>query len=548
LAKNDGGKGNGNGNGKGIRNRKTGPFPTVPLHFPFPAVSVAHFPFPISLFPLLNSRTASLAHLAEKTFDALIIGGGITGAGIARDAAMRGLSVAIIDKSDFASGTSSRSSRLIHGGVRYLEHGHLKLVFEASAERRRLLRLAPHLVKPLAFTWPIFDGQRLPLWKINAGLTLYDALAMFRNVQRHQKLNAEDVMSQEPTLRMRLLSGGVRYFDAATDDARLTLANVVDAAARGAVAANHLVFDGIERDPGTLRVAKVWDALSGDRFTVRAKVLVNATGPWSDNVRQMEGGRGGSRVQGSKGAHIAVDRDRVGNRDAIVMLHPRDGRVLFALPSGTQAIIGTTDTFTSASPEEVRASSADVDYLLEAANWYFPDAKLRGDDVIAAWAGIRPLMPTSGGEGSASREHAIKRSRRGTVTITGGKLTTYRIMARQTVDAVQELLGARPNRAPTGDTPLPPPKDAPRHSDAIPGLPLRWSELRRAIDQEFACTLGDLLIRRTKHAFESRGNARGMARQLLEVVSPLFGWDEARQAKEIERYEAEVTRIFRIDP
>jgi glycerol-3-phosphate dehydrogenase len=519
-----------------------------PLPFPFPAVVVRQFPFPVSQFPILNSRSSSLAQLAEKTFDVLVVGGGITGAGIARDATMRGLSVAIIDKGDFASGTSSRSSRLVHGGVRYLEHGHLKLVFEASAERRRLLRLAPHLVKPLAFTWPIYDGQRLPLWKINAGLTLYDALAMFRNVQRHQKLSADDAVAQEPTLRSRLLNGGVRYFDAATDDARLTLANVVDAVARGAVAANHIVFDGVERTTMDLRIAKVWDALDNHRFTIKAKTFVNATGPWSDNVRQMEGGQGGSRVQGSKGAHIAVGRDRVGNRDAIVMLHPRDGRVLFALPAGSQAIIGTTDTFTSASPEDVRANSADVDYLLEAANWFFPDARLRGEDVIAAWAGIRPLMPSSGGEGAASREHAIKRSRRGTVTITGGKLTTYRIMARQAVDAVQELLGTKVNHAPTGETPLPEPEEAPRHGDTIPGLPLRMSVVRRAIDHEFACTLGDLLIRRTKLAFESRDNARGIARRLLEVAAPLFAWDDARGKKELDRYDAEVSRIFRIDP
>jgi glycerol-3-phosphate dehydrogenase len=494
------------------------------------------------------SRAAALQALADRTFDVLVIGGGITGAGIARDAVMRGLSVALIDKGDFGSGTSSRSSRLIHGGVRYLEHGHLRLVFEASAERRLLLRLAPHLVRPLAFTWPIYDGQRLPLWKINAGLTLYDALALFRNVQRHQLLNADGIETQEPALRTRLLSGGVRYFDATTDDARLTLANAVDAAARGAVVANHVVFDGVDRDDGNVRVARVWDALSSDRFTVRARAFVNATGPWSDNVRQLEGGRGGARVQGSKGAHIAVDRQRVGNHDAVVMLHPRDGRVLFALPSGTQAIIGTTDTFTSASPDQVRANSADVAYLLEAANWFFPDARLQRDDVIAAWAGIRPLMPTSGGEGAASREHAIKRSRRGTVTITGGKLTTYRIMARQTVDAVQAVIGVGARSAPTGDVPLPAAEEITRPNDTVPGLPMRWSVIRRAVEHEFACTLGDILVRRTHAAFETRDNARSLARQLVHAVAPMLGWDAQRSSKEIDRYDAEVGRIFGIDP
>src|SRR5438552_12724816 len=176
----------------------------------------------------MPARAEHLANLSKRTFDVLVVGGGITGAGVARDAALRGLSVALIDKGDFASGTSSRSSRLIHGGVRYLEHGHLHLVFEASAERRRLLRIAPHLVQPLAFTWPVYRGQRLPLWKLAAGLTLYDILSLFRNVRRHQRLDARDVLRMEPALRRDSLRGGVRYFDAATNDARLTLANVLD--------------------------------------------------------------------------------------------------------------------------------------------------------------------------------------------------------------------------------------------------------------------------------------------------------------------------------
>src|SRR5437867_1591977 len=192
----------------------------------------------------MHARARQLESLSTRVFDALIIGGGITGAGIVRDAAMRGLSVGLIDKGDFASGTSSRSSRLVHGGVRYLEHGHLHLVFEASAERRRLLRLAPHLVQPLAFTWPVYKGQRLPIWKIAAGLTLYDVLAIFRNVARHRRLSAEQVLDFEPRLASRDLRGGVHYFDASTNDARLTLANVLDAQSRGAVVANHVAFTG----------------------------------------------------------------------------------------------------------------------------------------------------------------------------------------------------------------------------------------------------------------------------------------------------------------
>src|SRR4051812_40676129 len=331
----------------------------------------------------MSDRASALDDLSRHTFDALIVGGGITGAGIARDAALRGLSVALIDKGDFASGTSSRSSRLVHGGVRYLEHGHLHLVFEASAERRRLLRLAPHLVHPLAFTWPVYRGQRLSRWKLSAGLTLYDLLSLFRNVARHERLNAGDVLQREPRLSSSGLRGGVRYYDAATDDARLTLANIVDARRLGAVALNHVALVAASRADG-LHVARVEDAIDGARVDVRARVLVNAAGPWTDDVRVLEGVSRGEQIQGSKGAHIAVPRDRVGNGDAITLLHPRDQRVMFVLPAGAFAIVGTTDTFTRVSADEVRATEPDVAYLLEAANFVFPDARLQRDDVVSA--------------------------------------------------------------------------------------------------------------------------------------------------------------------
>jgi glycerol-3-phosphate dehydrogenase len=488
----------------------------------------------------MSYRTTVLDELASKTFDLLIVGGGITGAGIARDAAMRGLSVALVDKGDFAGGTSSRSSRLIHGGVRYLEHGHLRLVFEASAERRRLLRIAPHLVRPLAFTWPVYTGQRLSRWKLAAGLTVYDLLALFRNVARHRRLSASDLLAAEPRLRSSELLGGVRYFDAATDDARLTVANVLDAQRYGAVAANHVAFTSITEATGGVRLARVEDALSGDRAEVRALALVNATGPWSDEVQRMETAATQRRVQGSKGAHIAVRRERVGNTDAVTMIHPRDGRVMFTLPAGPHTIVGTTDTFTTASPDEVRASEGDVAYLLEAVNAFFPDARLDRQDVIAAWAGIRPLLPTTGSSVSATREHLITTSGR-SVVIAGGKLTTYRVMARQAVDAVQRILRRPPGRAPTGDRMLPAvggPDNV--EGDVVPGLTYRLADLRRAVDRELAATLGDLLIRRTRVAFETPDNGRAAARR----VATYLGWD----SKELERYDAEVARIFTIDP
>lgn len=502
----------------------------------------------------MTDRTERLRELSDRVFDVLVIGGGITGAGIARDAAMRGLTTALIDKGDFASGTSSRSSRLIHGGVRYIEHGHLRLVFEASAERRRLLRIASHLVRPLAFTWPVYAGHRLPVWKLAAGLTIYDALALFRNVERHHRLRAAEVQEREPALARLGLVGGVRYFDAATDDSRLTLANVLDARAHGAVVANHAVLTGITQgnESGGLRIATVEDALSGDRFDVRAQIVVNATGPWSDSIQRMldpVGPPPSSKVMGSKGTHIAVPRERVRNLDGVVMLHPRDGRVMFALPADSHTIIGTTDTFTSASPDEVRASVTDVRYLLEAVNEYFPDAHLDGVDVVAAWAGIRPLMPTTQSSVAASREHLISRPRGGRgVTITGGKLTTYRVMARQVVDVVQKALGMPRTTPATGDRKLPGEIPTPTGDAVVDGLPYRTGDVRWAVERELACTLGDVLIRRTKIAFETKDNGRAAARKVAEIVGSPLGWDAARRATELERYEVEVSRIFDIDP
>ena len=471
----------------------------------------------------MSDRTHSLAELSGRVFDLLVVGGGITGAGIARDASLRGLSVALIDKGDFGSGTSSRSSRLVHGGVRYLEQGQLHLVFEASAERRRLMAIAPHLVQPLAFVWPVYRGQRMARWKLRAGLTLYDALSLFRNYERHRNLSAKAVLAEEPKLRASDLGGGVHYYDAATDDARLTLANVVDARDLGAVVANHVALTGAAPSSDGLQVSRTEDALTGERMEIRSRVVVNATGPWSDAVESARGGAAQSAVQGSKGVHIAVERGRVGNRDAVVLLHPRDGRVMFALPAGDFAIIGTTDTFTGVSPDEVRASESDVMYLLEAANAYFPDARLARADVVSAWAGIRPLMPTSGSSVSASREHLIQTSA-GSVRITGGKLTTYRVMAMQAVDAAAKLLGKRLPKTTTGERPLP------------------------RVDRELVCTLGDLLVRRTKVAFETRDNGRAAARQAADGLAAQLGWDASRRERELARYDAEVTRIFGVDP
>ncbi len=376
--------------------------------------------------------------LESDVFDVLIIGGGITGAGVARDAAMRGMRVALVEKNEWASGTSSRSSRLVHGGIRYLEHGDIALVRESVREREILLRIAPGLVKPLEFTWPVYRGARLPKWKLRLGLSVYDWLAGKRRGRRHHSLTRDEVIALEPSLRNDRLVGGASYFDAATDDAGLTRANVADAAKHGALTVDFAKAESTTVTAGAVDGAVVRDALGGGSARVRARSVVSATGPW--------------QAKGTKGSHIVVPRRRIGNVHAVTMISPDDGRVMFTLPSGHETIVGTTDLRTDESPDEVEASDAEIAYMLRAANFYFPDAKLSPNDVVRTWAGIRPLAtaPPGTSPSSISREHRISRDGSGVIVVTGGKLTTYRSMAAEIVDEIEKVL-KRPHTRCTTD-------------------------------------------------------------------------------------------------
>ncbi|MEO8193320.1 MAG: glycerol-3-phosphate dehydrogenase/oxidase [Gemmatimonadales bacterium] len=385
----------------------------------------------------------SFAALESRVFDVLVIGGGITGAGIARDAAMRGLAVAIVDKGDWANGTSSRSSRLVHGGIRYLEHGQLGMVRESVREREILLRIAPHLVQPLEFTWPVYRGARLPKWKLIIGLTVYDMLAGKARGRRHRSLGRDGVLELEPCISQDGLLGGVSYFDAATDDAALTRSNVLSAVEHGAVAVSFARVESTTATGGKADGAIVRDVSAEGSARVRAHAVVSATGPW--------------QAKGTKGSHIVVNRARVGNQSAVTMTSPDDGRVMFVLPSGELTIVGTTDIYTDESPDEVNASEAEIAYLLRAANAYFPEAALTRDDVLSSWAGIRPLAasPPGAKPSSISREHRISHDPTGVIVVTGGKLTTYRSMAAEVVDEIGRTLGRAIGPAITDTVPLP---------------------------------------------------------------------------------------------
>ncbi len=504
--------------------------------------------------PTIPRRAQRLADLGDRRFDLLVIGGGITGAGIARDAARRGLAVALVEREDFAAGTSSRSSRLIHGGVRYLEHGYLHLVFEASRERRRLLDLAPHLVRPLRFTWPVYAGARVPRWKLAAALTLYDALALFRNVGRHRRLDPAGVLAMEPALAPDALRGGATYWDAATDDARLTLANAIDAAHASATVLNHAEVTALSCSAphGPVDGAIVRDLLGGAEVRVQARIVLNATGPWTDEVVAMEAAPAGPVVRGTKGVHIAVPAARVGNRSAVTMLSPEDGRVMFTLPAGTHTIIGTTDTATAEHPHDVRAAAADVRYLLRACNRFFPAARLTEDDVVAAWAGIRPLVArtNTGDPGSASREHAITTSPKGLVTITGGKLTTYRAMAEQCVDVVVRRLGQRVRPCDTARAPRPGARAVPASDDVHldPALPWTERDVDHAVRHEMAESLSDVLIRRTTLAFERKDQGRGLAERVAQRMGAILHWTDAGVRHAVADFARDTERIFSIAP
>jgi glycerol-3-phosphate dehydrogenase len=382
-----------------------------------------------------------LAPLADGTFDLLVLGGGITGAGVALDGALRGLRVALIERADFASGTSSASSKLVHGGLRYLEHGDFRLVHEALRERRLLLHNVPHLVRPLRFVLPFYAGTRVPPWKWRAGLTLYDLLAGRDNLRHSHALPLPRLRREFPALRRDGLTGGADYYDAQMDDARLCVEVLKTADRAGACVANYVEATAFEWAGGRITGVRAHDHVGGGEFVVRARVVLNATGPWVDRVCRLAGDETGPHLRPTKGVHLlAPDR---GLRSAFLLLHPDDGRVLFVIPWLGKTLIGTTDTNCDEPPESLGVTAAEVDYLLRAHNHYFAPPLTPGD-VLGSFAGLRPLLRSRPAEPSSlSREWRLFWSPSGLLTAAGGKYTTYRHMAQVITDAVTERLGRR---------------------------------------------------------------------------------------------------------
>ncbi len=387
-------------------------------------------------------RTRQIENLKNQQFDILVIGGGITGAGIALDAAMRGLKVALVEKRDFAEGTSSRSTKLIHGGLRYLKQLEFGIVRETGQERTILYKNAPHIVYPEKMLLPIITGGSLGRYSTSLGLYVYDYLAGVPRKERRFMLNKAKTLQEEPMLRDEILLGGGMYIEYRSDDARLVIEVLKTAHQKGAVSVNYARVDELIYENNTVKGAKVTDTRSQSSFEVKAKKVINAAGPWVDELRKADNSLKGKRLHLTKGVHIVVPKDRLPVKQAVYFDVPTDGRMVFAIPRQDIVYVGTTDTTYKESADDCFADKADVEYILKAANYIFPGAELMIDDVQSTWSGLRPLIHEDGKSPSdLSRKDEIFISDTGLISMAGGKLTGFRKMAERAVDvALKQLM------------------------------------------------------------------------------------------------------------
>ena len=546
---------------------------------------------------------------SQAPYDLAVIGGGITGAGIARDASLRGMRVLLLEKNDFGSGTSSKSSKLIHGGLRYLEHGEIGLVFESLSERWVQSRVAPHLVRPMSFLIPIYKGLRPGLEKMNVGLWLYDILSLFRTPRLHRTYRGARARAIEPHLAAKDLRGVLEYNDFVTDDFRLVLENVIDAQELGARCLSHTEAVEVARDRrGDVCSLRAVDRLTGDEVIVPTRSVVIAAGPWTEVVARRIGlDAPQPLLRPTKGVHLVFPREVLPLDRAITMISPIDGRVLFAIPWRDRTVLGTTDTDFRGSPDAVYADAEDVRYLCDSANAFFPEADFSPDRVIATWAGLRPLVDDRAtSESEVSREHQVFTDEHGAFAIAGGKLTTYRLMAKECVDVALQWLrdtgtdpfaGRSLRRIDSKARPLPGARGlakatwsalsslateiaaehglaretaehlvgvygvrAREHAAMIeadpelaerldPELPFVWSEVRFAAERDLARTVDDVLARRLPLLLVSRDQGESVVERVAELLGAHFGWDRGVKRQAIDAYleEVECSRRFRAE-
>lgn len=480
--------------------------------------------------PSSQQRTEAFERISQVPLDVLIIGGGIVGSGIARDAAMRGLRVALVEQHDFAFGTSSRSSRLLHGGIRYLAQGRVKLVHEASVEKRIIQQIAPHVAEPLAFIFPTYKGTDWPLWQLRIGVKIYDLLCSGKNLGKSSSLSQNKTLEQLPRLKSERLTGAVRYYDGLTNDARLVLDTLRSASKSGATLLNYCKFQ-TSTFANENWTCKVTDQLTNRAYDLQARAVVNATGPWADGLPHSS-----VKLRLAKGIHIVVERSRLPVPDAVVITEGK--RILFVIPWGERLIIGTTDTDYKGSLDDVRADQSDIDYVLRTVAEFFPQVKLVQRDIISTWAGLRPLIADPNGKPSdISRAHEIMNPEPGWWDVAGGKLTTYRLMAEQTVDAIlKNTLGQAIKPSHTAEEPLLPESET-RGISAIVPPEFNNRAVQHFCTREWAVHLDDVMIRRTSWHYYYR-DAAEKAGRVADWMAEFLGWSAAERDAELKRYYA----------
>lgn len=533
-----------------------------------------------------KDRNQISQQLASDTFDVLVVGGGITGAGIALDAASRGLSVALVEKNDFASGTSSRSTKLIHGGLRYLKQFEVKLVREVGLERAVVYRNAPHVVIPEKMLLPIVKGGSLGKKSSSLGLYVYDRLARVRRKERRKMLSKRETLMREPMLREDVLVGGGYYTEYRTDDARLVIEALKAAVERGAGCLNYMTLLECTHDDGRVSGGQVRDELNGETLKIRAKTVINACGPWVDELRKKEGSLEGKHLLQTKGIHLVVSQSRLPLQQSVYFDVPTDNRMIFAIPRGKVVYLGTTDTVYKDDMDHPLTSAEDAAYILKAVNFMFPSAELTVDDVESSWAGLRPLIHEEGKSPSeVSRKDEIFIAPSQLISIAGGKLTGYRKMAERAVDEAMEqlkdlegrpfvkcrtktieLAGGQLN----GNSGVldfieylvvqfpEVPADAIRdlvyrygdHADEIleqydkgERKDLLLDELDYAIREEQVSSLSDFLIRRTGRLFFERPSLASVYRKLHEYISDQLGHSQELSDRLLEAFEREYEAV-----